>query len=196
MMILTHSGRSLLLLATLFAGLGGARAGEITGKVEATPAKYLEETVVYVEKAAAPSTPRTHKMDQKGMKFLPHVLAITAGDTVKFLNNDGVDHNVYSTDHEGYNLGMFAKGGSRDQVFKTPGVYAQLCSVHPEMLGYIFVGQNPHAAVVAKDGTYKLEGVPPGTYSVAVWNSKLKAAPVTVTVTAGKPAEASFSVKR
>src|SRR5712692_1721541 len=107
---------------------------------------------------------------------------------------DGVDHNVYSPDNEGYNLGMFPKGQTRDQVFKKQGVYSQLCSVHPEMLAYVFVGQNPYAAVVGKKGQYKIEGVPPGQYTVAVWNSHLKAPPLSLTVTAGK-AEANFSVK-
>ena len=172
-----------------------ARAGEITGKVDATPPKYLAETVVYVEKAAGTFAPKSHKMDQKGMKFIPHVIAITAGDTVQFLNSDGVDHNVYSPDNDGYNLGMIPKDAKGDHKFDKPGVYSQLCSVHPEMLAYVHVGQNPYAAVVGKDGTYKIEGVPPGQYTVAVWNSHLKAPGASVTVAAGK-AEANFSVKR
>jgi plastocyanin len=193
----TSTRRTLLCCAAaLAAASAAAQAGEIAGKVEAAPPKYLEETVVYVEKAPGPFTPKKHAMDQKGMKFLPHVMAIAEGDTVSFKNSDGVDHNVYTPDNEGYNLGMIAGGKSGDYVFKKAGVYSQLCSVHPEMLAYVFVGQNPYAAVVGKDGRFKIAGVPPGQYSVAVWNSKLKAAPLSVTVTAGKPAEANFSVKR
>lgn len=172
-----------------------AFAGEITGKVDVTPAKYLAETIVYVEKAPGTFPPKTHKMDQKGMKFLPHLLTVTTGDTVEFSNSDGVDHNVYSPDNEGYNLGMIAGGKTGKHTFDKPGTYSQLCSVHPEMLAYVFVGQNPFAAAVGKDGTYKIEGVPPGQYTVAVWNSHLKAKGESVTVGAGK-AEANFSVKR
>ena len=173
----------------------GAVAGEIVGKVDATPAKYLEETVVYVEKAPGTFTPKTHKMNQKGMKFIPHLITVTAGDTVDFLNSDGVDHNVYSPDNEGYNLGMMAAGKDGKHTFDKTGAYSQLCSVHPEMLAYVFVGQNPFSAVVGKDGKYKIAGVPAGQYTVAVWNSHLKAAGASVTVGAGK-AEANFSVKR
>ncbi len=182
--------------ALFLCAAGAATASDITGKVDATPAKYLAETVVSVEKAPGTFAPKTHKMDQKGMKFVPHLLTITAGDTVDFLNSDGVEHNVYSADAEGYNLGMIASKAEGKHTFDKPGVYSQLCSVHPEMLAYVVVGQNPFAAVVGKDGSYKIKGVPPGDYTVVVWNAhKLKAASVAVTVGAG-PAEANFSVKR
>jgi hypothetical protein len=135
-------------------------------------------------------------MDQKGMKFLPHVLTVTKGDTVNFLNHDGVAHNVYSPDNEGYNLGSFKPGESRKYVFKSAGTYTQLCSIHPEMLGFIFVGQNPYAAAVDKSGRFTIKNVPPGTYRVEVWNPKLKAPGQGVTVVSGKTAEVSFSLHR
>ncbi len=173
-----------------------ALCAEISGKVEATPAKYLDETIVYVVKAPGTFAPKTEKMDQKGMKFIPHLLTATVGDTVEFLNSDGVDHNVYSSDNEGYNLGMISKGKEGKYTFTKPGTYTQLCSVHPEMLGYVFVGQNPYAAVVGKNGSYKIAKVPPGDYSVAIWNAHLKAAPAPVTVAEGKPGTANFTLKR
>jgi plastocyanin len=185
-----------LIVTLLLAGPVLAEGGIIAGKVESTPSKYLEETVVYVKDAPAPSAPAAVDMDQKGMRFLPHILTIAVGDTVKFLNHDGVDHNVYTPDNEGYNLGMIHKDGTGDHKFDKPGSYAQLCSVHPEMLGYVFVGQNRHAAVVGKDGKFRITGVPAGTWKVAVWNPHLKAPEQTVTVAAGKTAEASFSIKR
>ena len=171
-------------------------AGTITGKVESTPAKYLEETVVYLKEAPNGHTAKTVSMDQKGMKFLPHVVAITVGDSVEFLNHDNVDHNVFSPDNEGYNLGMIKAEQKSPRKFEKPGVYSQLCSVHPEMLAYIFVGKNSHSAVVDAKGNFKLDNVPPGTYQLAVWNSHLKAADQPVTVAEGKPTEVTISVKR
>jgi hypothetical protein len=64
------------------------------------------------------------------------------------------------------------------------------------MLAYIFVGQNPYSAVVDKDGRYTLSGVPPGAYTVSVWNSHLKGADKKVTVAEGKTVEVSFSLHR
>ncbi len=189
---------AVLALACLAGASGAALAagGMVTGKVTATPAKYLEETVVYLKGAVAARAPQNASMDQKGMKFIPHVLAVTKGDTVQFLNHDGVAHNVYSPDNEGYNLGSFKPEERRSYTFKSAGVYTQLCSIHPEMLAFIFVGENPYSACVDREGRFTLKDVPPGTYTVAVWNSHLKAAEKTVTVTAGATVEVNLTVQR
>ena len=173
-----------------------ADAGTITGKVEATPAKYLPDTVVYLKVVPGTYAPRKVSMDQRGMQFLPHVLTITEGDTVVFLNNDHVAHNVYSPDGEGYNLGTFKEKENASYTYKKPGVYSQLCSIHPEMLAYVFVGQNPYAAAVDATGHYVIKDVPPGTYQLAIWNAKLKAADRPVTVTAGNSTQIDLSIQR
>ncbi len=174
-----------------------ADGGTITGKVAATPAKYLAETVVYLKSVPGTWAPHKVSMDQRGMKFIPRVLTITQGDTVDFLNNDHVAHNVYSPDGEGYNLGTFKQNEDASYTYKKPGVYTQLCSIHPEMLAYVFVGQNPYASTVDASGHYAIQGVPPGTYQLAVWNgSKLKTADRTVTVTTGKPSEVNLTIQR
>ena len=175
-----------------------AKAGDttLTGKVEATPAKFLGETVVYVKQATAPPSAKKWNIDQKGMKFVPHVTALTVGDTVEFMNHDAVEHNVFTPDNEGYNLGMIKPNAGGQYKFAKPGVYTQLCSVHPEMLAFVFVGQNPYHAVVDDKGNYKIEHLPAGTYQLAVWNSHLKAAEQPVTTSEGKPTEANFSLKR
>jgi plastocyanin len=188
--------RALVAVLALPAVASAAPTGTISGKVEATPEKYLADTVVYVKEAPGDHAPRTLKVDQKGMTFIPRILLATVGDTVQFLNSDRVDHNVYTPDGEAYNLGMFPKGQSREHKFTKAGTYTQLCSVHPEMIAYIFVGQNPYAAVVKKDGTYTIENVPPGNYEVAVWNPKLKAEAAPVVVEAGKSAKADFTLAR
>src|SRR5258708_3295185 len=182
-------------LALWTCATGAATAGQIVGKVDATPAKYRDETVVYVEKARGAFAPKTHRMDQKGMKFIPHLMTVTAGDTVEFLNSDSVYHSVYSPDNEGYNLGMIATNKVGKHTFHKPGVYSQICSAHPEMLAYVIVGQNPFAAVVSKDGSYKIEGVPPGEYTVRIWNSRFTAPSARAAVGAGKT-EVNFSVER
>ncbi len=185
-----------VLLAATASSAALAAGGTIAGKVDATPAKFLPDTVVYLKEVPGEYKATTHKMDQKGMKFIPRILLLTAGDSVRFLNNDAVDHNVMSTDGEGYNLGLFPKGEAREQKFDKAGAYTQLCSVHPEMLAYVFVGQNPYSAIVDKHGKYTLKDVPPGNYQLAVWNPTLKAEEQAVVVEAGKAAKADFTLAR
>ncbi len=187
---------ALAVLAFAAAPAALAESGTVSGKVEATPAKYAEESVVYVEGVKGEAAPRNLVMDQRNLKFVPHVLAVAKGDTVKFENHDGVAHNVYSPDGDAYNLGTFKTNEVRDHTFSQEGAYSQLCSIHPEMLGYIYVAPSPYAAAVDAKGHYVIKDVPPGSYKVAVWNSHLKAAPKPVTVTAGKTSEVDFQVKR
>jgi plastocyanin len=191
------------LAVTLAAGLLAvpsaalAAGGTISGKVDAVPPKFLPETVVYLKEVPGSTAPKAKQtMDQKGMTFIPHVLAITVGDTVTFLNHDTVAHNVFSPDNETYNLGTFKAEEKAEHVFDKAGAYSQLCSLHPEMLAYIYVAPNSFHAVVDAKGTYKIENVPPGTYKVEIWNPKLKAAEQSATVAEGKTADVNFSLKR
>jgi len=185
-----------LLLLVASSSVAAAEGGTITGKVEATPSKYLEETVVYLKGPKGAARPEVKVMDQRAMAFVPHVMAITVGDTVKFQNHDGVVHNVYSPDNEGFNLGSFKKDEERSYTFGQEGSYSQLCSMHPEMLAFIFVAPTPYKAVVDKKGNFTISNVPAGAWQVAVWNSRLKAPDKGVTVVAGQTVTLTLNVKR
>ncbi len=186
-----------LALALGACGSALAAGGVISGKVAATPAKFLAESVVYVKDAQGEYTARSVKLDQKGMQFLPHVLTVTKGDTVEFENHDSVAHNVFTSDHETYNLGTFKPGETRTYVFADSiGVYTQLCSIHPEMLGFIFVGQNPYSSAVDAQGHFSIAGVPAGSYTISIWNSHLTADDQKITVTDGGTAQISFALHR
>jgi plastocyanin len=166
--------RSLAFAATLVA-THAVSAGTITGTLKL---KADAPAVVYVE--SAPGTfaaPTAHaRIDQKGMTFIPYLLPIVVGTTVDFLNSDAVNHNVFSPDNEGYNLGTWPKGQSKSYTFKKAGIYTQLCSVHPEMEAFVLVLANPYYAVVDKDGHYKIADVPDGHYVLKVFSKKLKKA--------------------
>ncbi|MBI3074322.1 MAG: hypothetical protein HYY84_19605 [Deltaproteobacteria bacterium] len=157
---------------SLWAGV--AAAGVLKGTV--SHAKGKLNLVVYVENAKATAAPgKTAKFNQKNMKFIPHVLPIAVGTKVAFLNNDGFDHNVFSPDNEGFDLGTFPGGEERTRTFDQVGVYAQLCKLHPEMEGYIVVLPNRYFAKTGKNGSFTIKGIPNGKYELKVWGKKLKA---------------------
>ncbi len=181
-------------LVGAFAGIASAD-GAISGTVEAKPSKFLADTIVYVKEVPGTKpTAKTFEIDQRGMEFKPHLLLIAVGDTVKFENHDKVDHNVMSPEG-GYDLGTKGAGTSMDHVFTTAGVFGQVCKIHPEMLAYVFVGQNRFASTVDDKGNFTIAGVPPGTYELDVWNPKLKAGSQKITVGSGT-ATAHFTVTR
>ena len=176
--------------------------GTITGTVKVAGQASNADVVVYVQQAPGTFTPpaKPVPMDQKQYQFIPHVLPVIAGATVKFLNSDPTPHNVFSPDNEKYNLGTWPEKQTKDYAFnkcsKLPCVYTQLCRVHPEMEGYVVVLQNPFFGVSGKNGEYKIENVPPGSYTLAVWHYKTKAQPRPVTVEAGKPLTVDFVLGR
>ncbi len=189
-----------LLVVLLSPPLWAADAS-ITGTVKATGLSSNADAVIYIQQA--PGTfkpPEPVTMDQAKMQFIPHVMAVVAGTTVKFLNSDPTPHNVFSPDFEKYNLGTWPQGKTKEHTFdkctKFPCAYTQLCKVHPEMEGFIVVVANPYFAVSDKDGHYTISGVPPGSYQVGVWHPKLKGKPQAVTVEAGKPAVVDFTLGR
>lgn len=177
-----------------------ATGGTIEGTVK-TGSVAPADAIVYIQHAEgsfAPAGPA--KMDQRAMKFTPAVLPILVGTTVKFLNSDPTPHNVFSPDYEKYNLGTWPQGQTKNQVFakcaKPPCAYVQLCRIHPEMEAYVVVLQNPYFAATGRDGHYKIENVPSGTYSIGVWAAKGKAPVKPVTVDAAKPAQVDFALGR
>jgi hypothetical protein len=107
-----------------------------------------------------------------------------------------MSHNVFSPDHERYDLGSMPPGSEKAYTFQQPGAYTQLCNLHPEMLAYVFVGQNPYMSVVHADGSFSIQGVPAGNYEIAVWNSHLKGADQSVSVTPDQTSNVTFSIHR
>jgi plastocyanin len=181
-------------LLALLPGLAGA-SGSVAGRVDVKPARFQDETVVYLKGTpAVKRPPATHLIDQRGIKFVPFLVAIAAGDTVEFLNHDGVEHEVFSPDGEGFNLGVFRYEEKRAYRFDRPGVYELKCSLHPMMQAWVFVSESPYAAPLDRKGRFRIDDVPAGTYQLAVWNSHVKTPERTVTVADGATVEQTFSL--
>jgi plastocyanin len=189
----------LLILAVLIAGMcSAAWAGDIEGKVTGMKGP----SVVYVDVIAGKTfpAPKEHPlMDQKGLMFAPHIVAIQQGTTVDFQNSDTVAHNVFwtaigSDKKAGHNLGTWPKGEKRSFTFDKPGVVPVLCNVHPDMGAYIVVSPTPYFAETDDSGNYKIKDVPDGSYSVTVWHEGAKNQSKPVTVAGG--AKADFTVSK
>lgn len=185
-------GSGIAVLAMISSVLSGDAGVSLSGTVKATGQATNADAVVYVEQAAAASTAQTQPatIDQRNMRFAPHVLPIVAGSTVKFLNSDPTQHNVFSPDHEKFNLGTWPQGETKSYAFskcaRFPCSYVLLCRIHPEMEAYVVVVQNPFFAVTDAAGHYEIKNLPPGKYTVGVWHPKLKASPKQTTLeTAG-----------
>lgn len=173
-------------------------SGALHGTVDARPVAARASAVVYLE--TVPGTfrpPPAHaRVDQRGLQFIPHVLAILRGTTVDFLNSDNVRHNVFTPDGTRYNLGSWPQGEVRSTPFPQLGVFRQLCQIHPEMQSFIVVLANPYFAITDADGAFRIPNVPAGTYTLKVWSERLPTTSQQVTVTAGGDLEVHPTLRR
>lgn len=131
--------------------------------------------VVYLVPAEGPiaaAAADTAVLDQRDLRFEPRVLAVKPGTTVEFQNSDPILHNVFSPSGRdgGFDLGTYPRGDQRPHTFTDPGAYIVLCHVHPEMVAYIVVVPTPYYAVADEQSRFRLEGLPPGRYTLAVWH--------------------------
>ena len=126
-------------------------------------------------------------MDQRNETFVPHVLAIVAGTTVDFPNNDLTFHNVFSLSKaKTFDLGRYAAGRSKSVRFDRPGIVRVFCEIHAHMSAYILVFSHRYFAVTDESGRYRIPNVPPGTYSIIGWHEAMPAVTRRVTVTDGE----------
>lgn len=86
----------------------------------------------------APTAPEGTSVRMAGSRFEPAVLTATAGETVRWFNDDSVPHTVTAADGS-WNSGNLAPGDRFERRFDAPGSFAYLCLYHPGMAGSIEV---------------------------------------------------------
>jgi plastocyanin len=118
----------------------------------------------------APQPGTRAEIRQKDREYVPRVLAVAAGTTVVFPNDDAIEHNVFShSANADFDLGRFGKGPGKTQVFGKVGIAEIFCNVHKNMVAYVVVAPSRAFAVTRADGTFEIAGVPPGRHRVAIW---------------------------
>jgi len=112
-------------------------------------------------------------MEQKGKRFLPHILAIQTGTVVSFPNADPIFHSAFSNfNGQVFDLGLYAPGTNRSITFRRPGVVRIFCNIHPTMSALIVVLKHPWFAISNAEGTFSIPGVPPGTYRFCLFHER------------------------
>jgi plastocyanin len=158
----------------------------------------LENVVVYISDglgaATFPIPDQPAVMEQKGCQYKPHVLAMRAGQKLNVVNSDSTTHNIHPmpNNNREWNISQ-PHGVPIEQVFAREEIAISVkCNVHPWMRSYIAVIKNPYFAVTAKNGSFDLKDLPPGTYTLQAWHEKLGTKMQKITVGAGETKTVDF----
>ncbi len=157
----------------------------------------IANAVVVVKGAKGAAKPEEVKFDQKGCDYIPHVLAFPAGSTVDIINSDGILHNIhtYSTANPPFNMAQPKFKKEIKETVAKPEVIKVTCDAHGWMHGWWYATDTPYFAVTNDAGKFEIKDVPPGDYTVEVWQEKLGTQDQKVSVKDGATATVNFSLK-
>lgn len=143
-----------------------------------------------------PAEPVT--IDQKGCWFGPRVIGIQTGQTLTVTNSDPVTHNIHplAQVNRAWNQSQEPDSPPLKRRFLQREVMIRVkCNIHSWMKSWIGAVEHPYFAVTGADGSFELNGVPPGEYTVEVWQEQYGVQEQKVTVAASGKQELSFSYK-
>lgn len=112
---------------------------------------------------------------QQGCQFRPHVLGLMPGQPLEVSSRDPIPHNVFADPQHNrrWNLSMLPGSAPILERFAHPEIMIPVeCNVHSWMHAYIGVVGNPYFAVTGTDGAFTLRHLPPGHYTLAVWQQR------------------------
>lgn len=141
-------------------------------------------------------------MDQKGCRYVPHVVGVMAGQPVEFRNSDPTMHNVHvitpdGSNPTGFDISQPPMGGTQQHIFKTPDLMLPVrCNNHPWMEAFINVASSPFFAVTGPDGHFEIHGLPPGNYTLAAVQEKLETKTQPISVESQKTTQADFTFSK
>jgi plastocyanin len=141
-----------------------------------------------------PSQPVT--IDQRSCLYSPRVVGVRVGQTLQVRNDDPLIHNVHaiSKGSNAFNASTQAGGAIFSFRPKQEEVMLRIaCDIHIWMIAYVGVVTNPYFTVSRKDGTFEIDNVPAGTYTIQAWQERYGPLTKTVKVVAGQTAAIDFS---
>ena len=160
---------------------GGIQNVVVTVKVEGAEVKVPEEPYV---------------MDQKGCRFIPHMLVVPKGATVAFLNSDETSHNVHLIPIANEDCNQTVTAGKRiERQFPIAEAIKVTCDMHTWMNSYVYVADATHWTKTDADGHFNFEGLPPGAHEVHFWHETLGKKKATIMVGEDGQVAAPLEVK-
>lgn len=161
----------------------------------------VKDSVVFLKDVAAgkpwpEATAARPVLDQEKCRFEPHVQVARRGK-IDIVNSDPVLHNThgYYGKRTAFNVALPIQGGKVTKLLRSPGEVRIDCDAHGWMLAWVYVVDNPYFAQTGEDGAFSITGVPPGEYTLAVWQETMGLVEMPVTVAADRTTEVPVELK-
>lgn len=140
-----------------------------------------------------PAEPVT--IDQRACVYVPRVVGARAGQTLQVRNSDELLHNVHGVSAHGnsFNISQPKAGIARQLPLTRAEIMLPItCDVHRWMTAFVGVVSHPYFATTGVAGTYVIETVPAGTYTIQAWHERFGVVTQNVRVTAGATSAVEF----
>lgn len=188
----------------------GARHLNETFVVDPETKGLANAVAMLVDVPAGKPFPETDgpRLDQNGCRYEPHVQIAYlpdaaagpegTGTELVVLNSDDVFHNVHAfgeAEETVFNVPSIP-AKSIEQALKAPGVYQFQCDIHSWMSAWIVVMSHPYGALTDETGSFRIDDVPPGDYTLRIWHEGLGSVEREITVSAGEATAAEFPLGR
>lgn len=147
-------------------------------------------------------TKATVVLDQKGCRYIPHVIGAMVGQPVEFRNSDRTMHNIHivppgSDDNSGFDISQAPMAGTEQHIFRNAGLMIPVrCNNHPWMEAFLNVVNNPFFAISEADGAYQIQGLPPGIYTLVAVHEKLGTQSQQITIQSHQASTANFAFSK
>ncbi len=144
-----------------------------------------------------PAPAEKKEVDQVGCQYTPRVQGLQTGQAIAIKNTDATLHNVHAlaTANQEFNQAQPQGLPPFDKTFDKPEMIHVKCDVHPWMTAWIGVVSHPYYAVSGEDGSFSIDKLPPGTYTLEAWHEKLGTQTQQVTIAPNQAATVNFDFK-
>lgn len=135
-------------------------------------------------------------LEHKGCSYVPHVLGIRVGQLLTIVNGDPTTHNTHPTPkiNGEWNQSQPSGGTPITKSFKHGEMFIPFkCNQHPWEKAYVGVFDHPFFAISDEFGNYRIEGLPPGQYTVVAWHERFAEKTIEITFVPGEARDISFS---
>lgn len=159
----------------------------------------LKNVVVSIEgitRGKAANRTVSARLDNFECRFVPHVLAMSVGQKLVITNSDPILHSLKAL-VDGiaiFNVALPVQNQKVSRTIREPGLVSIKCDDgHLWMSAFVQAFDHPYFAVTDEKGSFRIDRLPPGRYTLRAWHELLGTATRIVDVAEGEDTSASFN---